>query len=380
MSVAQEPTATAKELSTLAHARELALRGRGRVSPNPLVGAVVLRDGQVVGEGWHEGPGTAHAEVGALRAAGDAARGATVVCTLEPCSHHGRTPPCSNALIAAGVARVVVGCLDPLERDRDGGVRVLRDAGIDVVVAPADETDACRELNAPFVTHVVTGRPLVTLKLATSLDGKVATATGETRWITGPEARALVHRWRADADAVAVGSGTALADDPALTARGLAEPFRPPLRVVFDGRARLPAASALVRTARENPVLAFVEPGGDDAAVHALRSAGVEVVALGGDAPARIAQALDALGARDVQSLFLEGGPTLAEAFLAAGAVDRVAWFVAPVLAGGTAAPGALAGPGLGPLAHVPRLAATTVERVGEDVLIRGLLRALPGS
>ena len=254
MTGATTSVATAAELLQLAHARELALRGRGRVSPNPLVGAVVLRDRRVVGEGWHEGPGTPHAEVVALRAAGDAARGATVVCTLEPCSHHGRTPPCCDALIAAGVARVVIGCLDPLERGRAGGAAVLSAAGIDVALAPDDQVEACREQNAPFITHALTGLPLVTLKLATSLDGKVATAAGETRWISGPQSRAVVHRWRADADAVAVGIGTAIADDPLLTARDLDGDLRQPIRVVFDRQARLPLDGALVRSAAEAPV------------------------------------------------------------------------------------------------------------------------------
>ena len=353
------------------------MRGRGRVSPNPLVGAVVVRDGVVVGEGWHEGPGTPHAEVGALRAAGDGARGATVICTLEPCSHHGRTPPCCDALIGAGVSRVVVGCLDPLERDRAGGASVLRAAGIDVAVAPEDEAAVCRELNAPFFTHAVTGRPLVTLKLATSLDGKVATVSGETRWISGPQSRELVHRWRADADAVAVGIGTARADDPVLTARGVDGAFRQPLRVVFDGHARLPHRGALIAGAREVPVLIFAGEAADPERVAALRDAGAEVVQLPGSHAERIGHALDDLGRRDVQSVFLEGGPTLAEAFLAAGAVDRVAWFVAPILIGGAGAPGALGGTGLGPLAGVPRLAEMTVARVGDDVLIAGRLTAL---
>ncbi len=378
MTATTTSAATADELLQLARARELALGGRGRVSPNPLVGAVVVRDGRVVGEGWHEGPGTPHAEVSALRAAGDAARGATVVCTLEPCSHHGRTPPCCDALIAAGVARVVIGCLDPLERGRAGGGSVLSAAGMDVALAPSDDAEACRELNASFITHALTGRPLVTLKLATSLDGKVATAAGETRWISGPESRALVHRWRADADAVTVGIGTAIADDPMLTARDVdgAAP-RQPIRVVFDRQARLPLDGALVRTAADVPVVVFVAEDADQMRVTALRGAGVDVVPLPGSSGEHIGFGLEVLAARDVQSVFLEGGPVLAEAFLAAGAVDRVSWFVAPTLIGGAAAPGALGGPGLGPLASVPRLCAVDVTRVGQDVLIAGRLRPL---
>ncbi len=340
---------------------------------------MVLRGGRVIGEGWHEGPGTPHAEVGALRAAGGGARGATVVCTLEPCSHHGRTPPCCDALIAAGVARVVIGCLDPLERGRAGGAAALVAAGIDVALAPDDQAEACREQNAPFITHALTGLPLVTLKLATSLDGKVATTTGEARWISGPQSRALVHRWRADTDAVAVGIGTAIADDPLLTARDVDGDVRQPVRVVFDTHARLPLDGALVRTAVETPVVVFAAEDADHARVVGLRDAGVDVVAFAGDQRARIGQALQTLAAREVRSVFLEGGPVLAEAFLAAGAVDRVAWFVAPCLVGGAAAPGALGGPGLGPLASVPRLDAIEVSRVGDDVLITGRLHPLAG-
>lgn len=372
------PRPTAAELAWLARARELALGGRGRVSPNPAVGAVVVRDGRVVGEGWHEGPGTAHAEVMALRGAGDLARGGTVVCTLEPCSHHGRTPPCTDALLAAGVARVVVGCLDPQERTRGEGARLLAARGLEVVEADDPDREACRELIAPFLVHTVTRRPLVTLKLATSLDGRVATAEGESQWISGPPARALVHRWRADSDAVAVGLGTALADDPRLTARDVAGPVRQPARVVFDTHARLPLSSALVRGAAEAPVLVVAGAEAPGGRVDALTAAGVEVLVAPGDAAARIGAALDALGARGAQSLFLEGGPTLAAAFLAAGAVDRVAWVLAPLLIGGIAAPGAIGGPGLGPLAGVPRLAGVEVERVGDDLLVTGRLKPLP--
>lgn len=368
---------TADERVALTRARELASHGRGRVSPNPLVGAVVLRDGRIVGEGWHEGPGTPHAEVGALRVAGEKARGATVVCTLEPCSHHGRTPPCCDALIAAGVSRVVIGCLDPLERGRDGGASVLAAAGIDVAIAPDADARACRELNAAFITHALTGRPLVTLKLATSLDGKVATVAGETRWISGTESRALVHRWRADSDAVAVGIGTAIADDPELTARGIDGDFRQPMRVVFDGQARLPVDSALVQSANVVPAVLVAAADADAGRVARLRDAGVDVVQVAGDSGTRIAAGLAALAEREVQSLLLEGGPILAEAFVAARAVDRVAWFIAPSLIGGCSAPGAFGGPGLGSLGEVPRLGALEVARVGDDVLITGQLRPL---
>ncbi|MFN8109821.1 MAG: bifunctional diaminohydroxyphosphoribosylaminopyrimidine deaminase/5-amino-6-(5-phosphoribosylamino)uracil reductase RibD [Thermoleophilia bacterium] len=368
---------TEAELHALGRARELAMRARGRVSPNPLVGAVVLRDGAVVGEGWHEGPGEAHAEVMALRTAGDAARGATVVCTLEPCSHHGRTPPCTGALLGAGVARVVVGCLDPLERTRGRGVRVLSDAGVDVVCATGDDEAACRRLNAPFITHAVLGRPHVVLKMAGSLDGKIATAGGESRWITGAPARELVHRWRADSDAVAVGIGTALADDPSLTARDVDGPVRQPARVVFDTAARLPQDGALARTARDIPVMVVAGLTAPAGRVEALRALGVRVLPVPG-APVDVLAGLRALAAEGVQSLFVEGGAQLAGALLRAGAVDEVRWFAAPIIIGGDDAPGAVGGPGTLRLADAPRLQRVDVHRIGDDVLVCGELLAPP--
>jgi diaminohydroxyphosphoribosylaminopyrimidine deaminase / 5-amino-6-(5-phosphoribosylamino)uracil reductase len=368
---------TADELELLARARALAEGARGRVSPNPLVGAIVVREGGVVGEGRHEGPGTPHAEVMALRQAGTQARGATVVCTLEPCSHHGRTPPCTDALLEAGVARVVVGTLDPLERDRAGGDSVLRAAGVEVALAGGQDAAACREQNSAFITWALTGRPEVTLKLATSLDGRIATAGGESRWITGAEARRLVHRWRAESDAVGVGIGTALADDPRLTARDVEPPVRQPTRVVFDSAARLPLDGALARTARELPVIVVCA---DDAPVDhrdRLAEAGVEVVVAPGDPSARIDHALAELGRRGIQSLLVEGGAGLAGAMVAAGTVDRVAFMLAPMLIGDAGAPGAIGAAGVTSLAGAPRLGGVTLDRVGDDVLIRGRLRPL---
>jgi len=367
------------ELVWLARSRALAQRARGRTSPNPLVGAIVARDGSVVGEGWHEGPGTAHAEAAALAAAGERALGATLVVTLEPCSHHGRTPPCTDAILRAGVARVVYGCPDPLEAGRGRGARILAAAGLGVVEAHGPEGAACRELNAAFLTWAVTGRPSVTLKLATSLDGKVATAAGESQWISGPEARALVHRWRADSDAVAVGIGTALADDPRLTARDLPGFVRQPLRIVFDSDARLPPGSKLARGAADVPVLVVAGPSAPPDRTARLRGAGVEVLELETDEPrAAIGAALAELGRREVQSLMVEGGARLAAAFVGADAVDRVTWVLAPILLGGAEAPGALADVVAAHLQGAPRLVGVEVLRVGEDLVLTGRLRPLP--
>lgn len=367
----------AAEAAALARARELALNARGRVSPNPLVGAVILRDGRLIAEGWHEGPGLPHAEIMALRAAGDRAREATLVCTLEPCSHFGRTPPCTTAVIDAGIARVVVGCLDPLERTRGNGVRVLREAGIEVMLATGEDERRSRELIDAFITHAVRGRPHVMLKLATSLDGKVATRTGESQWITGPDARALVHRLRADHDAVVVGIGTALADDPQLTARGIAGPLRQPVRVVFDSFARLPLGSALVRGARDVPVYLAVGANAPWDRVTELQSAGVEVIAFNALRP-DVSAVLAALAERGIQSVFVEGGAQLAGAFVEARAVDVVQWFLAPMLIGGDQAPGALGGDGVASLAEAGRLRELAVTRIGHDLLCTGRLIDLP--
>lgn len=374
------PPPSATELAALARARDLAVRGRGRVSPNPLVGAVILRDGRTVAEGWHEGPGLPHAEAMALSIAGEAARGATVVCTLEPCSHHGRTPPCAGALVAAGVARVVIGTLDPLERERAQGREVLAAAGIAVAVADGEDSRACAAMNSPFVTWALTGLPEVTLKLATSLDGKIATASGESRWISGPASRALVHRWRADHDAVAVGLGTALADDPRLTARDVEGPVRQPARVVFDSGARLPPTSALARDTATSPVIVLAGEDAPDDRVAALTAAGVDVVPLPGGAPARIAGGLRVLADLGIQSVLVEGGAALAGSLVAAGAVDRIAWFLAPMLIGGRDAPSALGGEGSATLALAPRLGGVASERIGDDILITGRLRPLAGT
>lgn len=270
---------------------------------------------------------------------------------------------------------MVIGCLDPLERGRAGGRAVLEAAGIDVALAPEDEAEACRELIAPFLTWGITGRPLVTLKLATSLDGKVATSTGESQWISGAPSRRLVHRWRADHDAVGVGIGTALADDPGLTARDLDGPVRQPTRVVFDGAARLPIDGQLARSARAQDVVVVAGPDAPAERVSRLRDRGVVVEVVEGDRRGRMEAGILALGARGLQSLFIEGGAALAGGMIEAGVVDRVAWFLAPILIGGVSAPSAIGGAGVDRLAGAPRVTRRTVEVVGDDILVQGWLR-----
>ncbi len=300
----------------------LARRGWGQTAPNPMVGAVVVRAGRVVGEGYHARYGGAHAEVMALERAGKRARGATVYVTLEPCAHWGKTPPCTDALIAAGVARVVCAVRDPGPKS-GGGARKLRRAGIRVEFGL--EEDAARELNAPFFFfHSAASRPWVTLKLAVSADGAVGRAGPRRSRITGPAADREVHRMRANADAIAVGIGTVLADDPQLTARSLRRPRIPPARVVFDRGARLPAKSRLARTAREVPTVVFAARRAPANELRLFRQ-GVEVLRAGS---AR--QALQILAQHDVRSLLVEGGPTLAAKLLAARLVDRIVIFRSP--------------------------------------------------
>src|SRR3954468_21461371 len=327
--------ATERDLKHLYRAIELAGIAQGRTSPTPLVGAVIVKGGRVIGEGYHEAAGEPHAERMALAACSEDPSGATMYVSLEPCAHHGRTPPCTDAIVEAKLKRVVVASDDPSDKAAGRGLGILRDEGIQVDVARGEVAEAARLLNQPFRKHARTGRPLVLLKYAMPLDGKVATRTGDSKWISNELSRARAHRWRAESDAVAVGIGTALADDPLLTARveGVA---RQPRRVVFDAEARLPLDSQLVRTAAETPVILMTTRAASRRRVQALGSAGVDVVTTCGEnESARVQAALDELGARDVQQLLVEGGPHLAGAFLDAGEIDELRVFIAPVIAGG---------------------------------------------
>src|SRR3954464_8309222 len=263
---------TATDQQLLSRAIDLAGRGVGRTSPNPNVGAVVARDGEVVGEGWHEVFGGPHAEVNALAAAGEAARGATMYVSLEPCCHEGKTPPCTDAIVAAGISRVVIASDDPSEKASGRGLGILRDEGIEVVVAEGELAARARLVNQAFRKHARTGRPWVLFKSAMTLDGKVATPTGDSKWISGEDSRYRAHHWRAERDAVVVGIGTALADDPLLTAR-IEGDVRQPARVVFDSEARLPLASQLVRGVAEVPLTIVVSPAASRLATDAPEAA-----------------------------------------------------------------------------------------------------------
>lgn len=346
----------------------LAERALGRTSPNPAVGAVVVRGGRVVGEGWTRPVGGPHAEVVALRRAGALARGATLYVTLEPCSHHGRTPPCADAVIAAGVGRVVVAVGDPNPLVRGRGLRALARAGVDVTTGVL--ADEAGEVSAWFRHWIVRRRPFVVLKLAASLDGRIATATGESRWISGPAARRWVHALRNRVDAVMVGSGTVLADDPALTCR--MRGGRDPVRVVVDGGLRTSPRARFLRQRSAAPTIVATTARAAPARTRALVRAGAEVAVVPGRGPrVDLARLMQLLGERGMVSVLVEGGGELAAALLRARLVDRVAIVTAPILLGGDGRPmlGAL---GLRRLAGAPRLVGGRVVPLGPDLLHEG--------
>jgi diaminohydroxyphosphoribosylaminopyrimidine deaminase / 5-amino-6-(5-phosphoribosylamino)uracil reductase len=360
----------------MARAIELAQRGLGTVSPNPVVGAVIVRDDEVLGEGWHAQFGGPHAEVAAIAATeGADLSGATMYVTLEPCCHTGKTPPCTDAIVASGLSRVVVGSDDPTEKASGRGLGILRDEGIDVEVADGELAARARLLNQAFRKHARTGRPWVLFKSAMTLDGKVATRTGDSKWISSEDSRAIAHRWRAQVDAVVVGVGTALADDPQLTAR-IPDVPRQPRRVVFDSTGRLPLDSQLVRAAPDPPLSVVVGRAASRTATEALEMAGAEIiVATGQNEQARVRSALDQLGEQGVTAILLEGGPHLAGAFLDAGEIDEVRLFLAPLLLGGRTARDPLEGEGVEAINDALRALTLECDRVGEDILVAARLK-----
>jgi diaminohydroxyphosphoribosylaminopyrimidine deaminase / 5-amino-6-(5-phosphoribosylamino)uracil reductase len=374
-------TCTDTDKAHLARAIELAGNGLGAVKPNPVVGAVVARGGEVLGEGWHEKFGGVHAEINAIEACGVAdLSGATLYVSLEPCCHEGKTPPCTDAILQAGIKRVFVASDDPTEKASGRGLGILRDEGVEVLVADSELAARARLLNQAFRKHARVGHPWVLFKSAMTLDGKVATRTGDSQWISGEDSRELAHCWRASVDAVVVGIGTALADDPRLTARpeGLAAAELPhqPRRVVFDSLARLPPTSQLVAAAAEIPLTVVVSRAAPRADTDALEAAGVQVlVATGENEPARVRSGLEQLGGLGVTAMLLEGGPHLAGAFLDAGEIDEIRLFLAPLLLGGSAARDPLEGKGVEQISEALRALTFDCERVGEDLLISARLR-----
>ena len=349
----------------MARALELAARGRGAVEPNPLVGAVVVRDGTVVGEGWHERYGHAHAEVNALDQAGEAARGSTLFVTLEPCSHFGKTPPCTEAVIRAGVSRVVAAMLDPFPQVAGQGASRLREAGIVVEVGVGEA--AARRLNAPYLKRLRTGLPWVHAKWAMTLDGKIATRTGASKWITGEAARARVHELRGRMDAIVVGKWTVLADDPELTARPPGP--RTPTRVVLTATGTgLPNRCRILQTAQVAPVLVVTGSAGA-AQLTDWRDAGAEVV----DLPdVQVKSVLTELGSRGMTNVLVEGGAGTLGRFRDAGEIDEIHAFVAPKLFGGVDALGPIGGLGVAELDEARSLADWDVVRLGNDLVIHG--------
>jgi diaminohydroxyphosphoribosylaminopyrimidine deaminase/5-amino-6-(5-phosphoribosylamino)uracil reductase len=356
-------------------ALRLAAKGRGRTSPNPMVGAIVVIGEAVVGKGYHEHVGGPHAEVNALHDAGEKATGATLYVTLEPCNHHGRTPPCAKAVANSGIARVVVGMADPNPNVAGGGAGYLRGRGISVDMGVLEEE--CRRLNQAYLKHVKTGIPYVTLKVAATLDGRIATRTGDSRWISNEHSRRFVHQLRYAADGVLVGIGTALTDDPQLTARIRKKPpYRQPIRIVLDSRLRLPMTSHLTQTARDIPVwLACAEDAPRERELQ-LEAAGIVVLRL----PAKegcidLRSLLETSGQRQITSLLVEGGGRVLGAFLDQRLADSCHFFYAPKILGDPKAiPMVQGGPRLSISEALP-LYDTRVKRFGEDIMVSGRLR-----
>jgi len=362
---------TSDDTRYMRRALRLARRGRGYTSPNPAVGAVVVRDGKVVGEGYHRAAGTPHAEVHALARAAGRAAGATLYVTLEPCAHQGRTGPCCVAAAAAGIRRVVVATLDPNPQVAGKGVRYLRRRKVEVVVGV--EEAAARELNEDFFCYITEHRPFVTWKGAMSLDGRIATRTGDSQWITGEAARRAGHRLRRRADAILVGRTTAAADDPSLTDRAPGRP-RHPLRVVLDSRLRLPLRLRLFQDQEALPTVVYCTVAAPQERRRRLRERGVAVVVAGRDRvdPKRV---LTDLYQKEVMHLLIEGGGTVAASFVEAGQVDRACIFVAPLIIGGRKAAPLLGGEGFATLAEAMHLERLESRRLGDDLLLTGRVR-----
>ena len=373
-----ESSVSTRDQQLLERAIELGRNGLGSVSPNPQVGAVVARDGEVLGEGWHERCGEAHAEVKAIADCGGAdLTGATLYVSLEPCCHEGKQPACTDAITAAGIARVIVASDDPTEKASGRGLGILRDEGVEVELASGDLAATARLENQAFRKHARTGKPWVLFKSAMSIDGKVATSEGDSQWISDASSRELVHVWRAEVDAVAVGIGTAMADDPQLTVRTPGAE-KQPRRIVFDSDARLPLDSQLVSQAPEVELIVVVSRAAPRSAIEALESAGAEVVVVSGEnEPLRVSDALSQLGKLDppVTSLLLEGGPHLAGAFFDAGEIDEIRLFIAPLVLGGANARDPLEGMGATMIADATRALSLTTEIVADDILLTARLR-----
>ncbi len=356
-------------------ALELAARGTGYTSPNPMVGAVLVKDGRIVGRGYHRKVGGPHAEVEAIRDAGPEARGATMYVTLEPCNHHGRTPPCSEAVLAAGISRVVVAMEDPNPHVTGGGLRRLQDSGIEVVCGVCREE--ARRLNEAFIKYVRTGLPWVVLKSAMTLDGRIATASGDARWVTGAGARALVHRLRHGTDAILVGIGTVQADDPSLTTRLEEGKGRDPIRIILDSGLKIDPDARVLHLDSDAPTWIVCGPGADQEKMKRLSRTGARCLAVDLDrGRVDLKVLLRRLGSEQVTSLLVEGGATVSGSFLASGLVDKVMFFYAPKILGGDDGVPVCRGRGPDKMNDCLPVRNLRLSQVGDDILVEGYLPA----
>lgn len=360
------------DMTYMRRALELAVRGAGHVAPNPMVGAVIVKDGRIIGEGWHERIGGLHAERNAFAHCTEDCAGATIYVTLEPCCHWGRTPPCTDAIMEHKISRVVVGCLDPNPLVAGKGLRILRDAGIECVSGVLE--DECLAVNEVFFHYITTKTPFVVMKYAMTLDGRIAAFTGDSKWITSETARNHAHETRKRLSAIMVGIGTVLADDPMLNCR--IESGVDPLRLVCDSHLRTPLSSQLVRTAKDIPTWIFCADA-DVRRKTALEDAGVTVIPMPDETGTHVdlAAAMQYLGQQQVDSVLLEGGGTLNGEALRLGLVHRVQAYIAPKLIGGSAAHGPVGGAGIARMADALQLDDVTITRLGEDILIEGRIR-----
>ena len=354
-------------------ALRLAEKGRGRTSPNPMVGAILVKDGQKVGESFHAKAGEAHAEILALQKAGKDAGGAALYLNLEPCTHYGRTPPCAPRVIEAGVKRVVVGMEDPNPLVKGKGIEILRQAGLDVEVGVLEKE--CRKLNEAFCKYVLKKEPFIILKIAATLDGKVATQNGESKWITGEASRRLVHQLRNQVDGILVGIGTVLKDDPMLTAR--TKGGRDPYRIILDSRLRIPEKAKVIDQNPEKTILAITELAPKDR-MERFEKRGVRVLALDSmDGKVNLRSLLSRLGEMEMLSLLVEGGSEVNGSFLNEGLIDKVLLFLAPKFLGGSQSPGIFGGKGMARLEEALSLNQLKIKKVGEDILLEGYPKKL---
>lgn len=363
------------DLYFMRKALRLALQGEGKTSPNPMVGALIVQQGQIIGRGFHARAGSPHAEILALQQAGDNSRGATLYVTLEPCSHHGRTPPCVDSVIASGVKRVVAAMGDPNPLVSGRGFSKLRRAGVEVNCGVLE--NEARRINEVFIKYIQTRNPFVVMKAAISLDGKIATANGESKWISSPNSRQMVHHLRNKYDAVMIGVETAIQDDPLLTTRLSPEiQQRSPVRIIVDSKLRLPLGSKLVLTASQSPVIVATTANSLPEKRSELEARGVDVILLP-DSNDRVSLSslMDCLGSREISSVLIEGGATVNAAALESGIVDKVLLFFAPILIGGTTSPGFVGGAGCKDLASAWSLESISIKNIGPDLLFEGYVK-----